>query len=71
MNKILWLNDLKTRAAISEKISEFDICVEATIYLLLYNLQDCTFNCKRFFPEKTYFQFLVVVNFILTVCCMY
>ena len=26
------------------KISVFDICVEASIYLLLYNLHDCTFN---------------------------
>ena len=26
------------------KISVFVICVEAIIYLLLYNLLDCTFN---------------------------
>ena len=26
------------------KISEFVICVEAIIYLLLYNLHDCTFK---------------------------
>ena len=26
------------------KISEFAICVEAIIYLLLYNLHDCTFK---------------------------
>ena len=26
------------------KISMFVICVEAIIYLLLYNLHDCTFN---------------------------
>ena len=26
------------------KISVFLICVEAIIYLLLYNLYDCTFN---------------------------
>ena len=26
------------------KISVFVICVEAIIYLLLYNLHDCTFN---------------------------
>ena len=26
------------------KISVFVICVEAIIYLLLYNLQDCTFK---------------------------
>ena len=26
------------------KISVFVICVEVIIYLLLYNLHDCTFN---------------------------
>ena len=26
------------------KISVFVVCVEAIIYLLLYNLLDCTFN---------------------------
>ena len=29
------------------KISVFVICVEAIIYLLLYNLHDCTFNMKQ------------------------
>ena len=38
------LNNLKTRAAMNEKISLFVICVEAITYLLLYNLHDCTFN---------------------------
>ena len=28
------------------KISVFVICVEPIIYLLLYNLHDCTFNHK-------------------------
>ena len=31
------LNNLKTRAAMNEKISLFVICVEAITYLLLYN----------------------------------
>ena len=31
------------------KISAFVIFVEGIIYLLLYNLHDCTF--KNFFPE--------------------
>ena len=30
------------------KISAFVICVEAIIYLLLYNLHDCTFKLKCF-----------------------
>ena len=29
------------------KISVFLICVEAIIYLLLYNLHDCTFKCAE------------------------
>ena len=28
------------------KISVFVTCVEAIIYLLLYNLHDCTFKCQ-------------------------
>ena len=28
------------------KISVFVICIEVIIYLLLYNLHDCTFNFK-------------------------
>ena len=28
------------------KISVFVICVEATIYLLLYDLHDCTFKAE-------------------------
>ena len=30
------------------KISMFLICVEAIIYLLLYNLHDCTFKIELF-----------------------
>ena len=30
------------------KISAFVICVEAIIYLLLYNLHDCTFKVRIF-----------------------
>ena len=48
-NKILWLNNLKTRTARDVKISVFVICVEAIIYLL-HNLHDCTFkNVMRVF----------------------
>ena len=32
------------RTAMNAKISVLVICVEAIIYLLLYNLHDCTFN---------------------------
>ena len=44
INKTLRLNNLKTRAAMNAKISVFVICVEAIIYLLLYNLHNCTFK---------------------------
>ena len=43
-DKTLRLNNLKTRTAKNAKISVFVICVEAIIYLLLYNLHDCTFK---------------------------
>ena len=46
MNKTLQLSNLKTRAGMNAKILVFVICVEAIIYLLLYNLHDCTFNSK-------------------------
>ena len=32
--------------------SVFVICVEAIIYLLLYNLNDCTFKYKDFFKSE-------------------
>ena len=38
INKTLWSNGLKTRADMYAKISMFVVCVEAIIYLLLYNL---------------------------------
>ena len=44
INKIFQLNNLKTRAAINAKISVIFISAEAIIYLLLYNLHDCTFK---------------------------
>ena len=47
INKTLRLNNLKFRAAINAKNSVFVICVEAIIYLLLYNLSDCTFKRTR------------------------
>ena len=37
-------NNLKTRTAMNAKISVFVFCIEAIIYLLLYNLHDCTFK---------------------------
>ena len=44
INKNVRLNNLKTRTAMNAKTSIFVICVETIIYLLLYNVHDCTFN---------------------------
>ena len=41
---MLWLNNLKTRAAVTVKISLFVICVEVIIYFLSHNLHDRTFK---------------------------
>ena len=46
INKSLRLNNLKTRTTMNVKISVFVICVKAIIYLLLYNLHDCTFKVR-------------------------
>ena len=53
MNKILRLNNLKTRTAINAKMSVFVICVEVIIHLLLYNLHNCTlkFNLQFSAPD--------------------
>ena len=34
------------------KVSVFAICVEAIIYLLLYNLHDCTFKYSEHLREE-------------------
>ena len=44
INETLRLNNLKTTTVINAKISVFIICVKAVIYLLLYDLHNCTFN---------------------------
>ena len=48
INKTLRLSNSTTRAAVNAKISEFITCVEAIIYLLLYNLHDCNFKIDSF-----------------------
>ena len=54
----LRLNNLKTRTAMNTRISVFIICVEAIIYLLLYDLHDCTF--KKDFEVTENFKTLEV-----------
>ena len=44
INKTLRLYNSKTRTAVNVEISVFLICVEAIIYLLLFNLYDGTFK---------------------------
>ena len=47
ISKTLRLVNLKTRADINAKISVLAIYVEAIVYLLPYNLHDCTFKLLR------------------------
>ena len=56
INKILGLNNLKTRSVTNAKISVLVIGVEAIIYLLLYNLHDCTFKKIDFEELKKLFN---------------
>ena len=44
ININLQLDNLKSRTAMYEKISVFVICVVVILYLILYNLHDCTFK---------------------------
>ena len=58
IDKTLRLNNL-TRIAVSAKNSVRLICAETIIYLLLYNLHDCTFKFRLFFwssPEWNLFE---------------
>ena len=41
---MFWLNNLKASTAMNAKISVFLICIEAIVFLLSYNLHDCTFK---------------------------
>ena len=43
-DKTLQLSNLKTRTAMNAKNADFFICVEVIIYLLSYNLHDCTYK---------------------------
>ena len=56
------------------KISAFVICVEVIIYLLLYNLDDCTFNNQMkfllFCPVLSYLRYCVIkTNIFCNTCC--
>ena len=57
INKTLRRNNLKTRTTMNAKISLFVICIEAIIYLLLYDLHDCTFKT---FITFLYFYFVQI-----------
>ena len=58
IRKTLRLNDVQTRTAVNAKISVFVLFVEAIIYLLLFDLHDCTFkrikvdHCKTLKSNK-------------------
>ena len=49
INKILRLNNSKTRTAVNAKVLVFINYIEAIIFLLLYNLHDCTLKLFREF----------------------
>ena len=51
INKTLRLNNLKIRTVTKAKISLFVICVEAIVYLLLYNLHDCPLKSGECFSD--------------------
>ena len=54
INKVVQINNLKTRTAMNVKISVFVIFVEAIMYLLLHILHDCSFKsilCKTYCTE--------------------
>ena len=66
INKTLQLNNLKTRTAMNTKFSVFVICIETIIYLLLYNLHDCTFNVNTEYSFVSCNNFEVAVQNNLT-----
>ena len=55
INRTLRFSNLKTRTAMNARVSVCVICVEVIIYLLLYNLHDCTFNIFRYWSLQKYF----------------
>ena len=61
IKETLWFNNFKTRRAMNVPISVFAICVEATTYLLLYNLHDCTFHV--FMSKRSFRCFFFFVYF--------
>ena len=61
MSKTLRVNNLKTGTATNAKISVFAICVEAIIYLLLYNLHDRTLNLLSR-KSVTSYRFFMIYN---------
>ena len=47
------------------KISVFDIYVEAIIYLLLYNLHDCTFKTQKHSVNTSFYCFWNFMNILI------
>ena len=71
VNKTLWLNNLKTKTATNAKILVHVICVEAIIYLLLYNLHGYTFKSNNFlnhnlilYSQTNYKNYVLILSFI-------
>ena len=69
LNKTLRYNNLKSKTAMNVKISVFVNCVEAIIYLLLYDLHDCTFNALIFTVPISGEEKKITEVFIFTLLC--
>ena len=62
INKTSRLNNLKTRTAMKANISLHVTCVEAIIYLLLYNLHGCSFKIFQWLPKSKFLSFMIKMN---------
>ena len=49
------------------KISLFVVCIEAIIYLLLYNLRDCTFKPGSLENRNIFMMFRYDLNKFMTI----
>ena len=68
INKTLWLNNFNTRTAMNPNFSVFVIiCAEAIMYLLLYNLHDCTFNVALFGTLATNVTIIILLRKLIGV----
>ena len=63
INKNWRLNYTKTKTAMNAKLSISVICVEAIIYFLLHDLQDCTVKGNKDTRSQMFCKIVVLTNF--------